>query len=151
MQCHNQGLTKTTGQSEKKGALYFWRILISSRCAVPHRFLNLLHLCAVDLSPFRLIIFHLLLHSLAPLTTVKIGKPERQERKASHCGSKQQYKSHTANTLLLIVRATYIWVLFFAHILFVVNGTFNATPTERLQLLFYSTPVIQFSLGSLFT
>ena len=27
----------------------------------------------------------------------------------------------------------YIWVLFFAHILFVVNCTFNATPTKRLQ------------------
>jgi len=36
-------------------------------------------------------------------------------------------------TLLLLVRATYIWVLFFAHIPFVVNHTFNATPTERLQ------------------
>jgi len=36
-------------------------------------------------------------------------------------------------TLLLLVRATYIWVLFFAHIPFVVNHTFNATPPERLQ------------------
>jgi len=27
----------------------------------------------------------------------------------------------------------YIWVLFFAHIPFLVNHTFNATPTERLQ------------------
>jgi len=27
----------------------------------------------------------------------------------------------------------YIWVLFFANIPFVVNRTFNATPTERLQ------------------
>jgi len=36
-------------------------------------------------------------------------------------------------TLLLLVRATYIWVLFFAHIPFVVNRTFNATLTERLQ------------------
>jgi len=35
--------------------------------------------------------------------------------------------------LLLLVRATYIWVLFFAHIPFVVNRTFNITPTERLQ------------------
>jgi len=26
-----------------------------------------------------------------------------------------------------------MWVLFFAHIPFVVNRTFNATPTERLQ------------------
>jgi len=36
-------------------------------------------------------------------------------------------------TILLLVRAiyTYIWVLFFAHIPFVVNSIFNATPTER--------------------
>jgi len=36
-------------------------------------------------------------------------------------------------TLLLLVRATYIWVMFFAHILFVVNCMFNAMPTESLQ------------------
>ena len=36
-------------------------------------------------------------------------------------------------TVLLLVRATYILVLFFSHIPFVVNRTFNATPTERLQ------------------
>jgi len=38
-------------------------------------------------------------------------------------------------TLVLLVRATYTgkWLLFFAHISFVVNRTFNATPTERLQ------------------
>jgi len=36
-------------------------------------------------------------------------------------------------TLLLLVYATYILVLFFAHIPFVVNHTFNATLTERLQ------------------
>jgi len=36
-------------------------------------------------------------------------------------------------TLLLLVRATYIWVLFFAHIPFVVNHTFSATLAERLQ------------------
>ena len=34
---------------------------------------------------------------------------------------------------LLLVRTTYIWVLFFAHISFVVNRTFNATSAERLQ------------------
>jgi len=34
-------------------------------------------------------------------------------------------------TLLLLVHATYLWVLFFAHILFVVIRTFNTTPTER--------------------
>jgi len=36
-------------------------------------------------------------------------------------------------TLLLLVRATYIWVLFFTHIPFVVNHTFDAIPTESLQ------------------
>jgi len=36
-------------------------------------------------------------------------------------------------TLLLLVRAKYITLLFFAHIPFVVNRTFNATSTERLQ------------------
>jgi len=36
-------------------------------------------------------------------------------------------------TPLLLVRATDISVLFFAHIPFAVNRTFNATPTERLQ------------------
>jgi len=32
----------------------------------------------------------------------------------------------------------YIWVLFFEHIPFVVNRTFNATPTERLQQHLFS-------------
>jgi len=36
-------------------------------------------------------------------------------------------------TVFLLVRATYTWVLFFAHIPFVVNHTFDATSTERLQ------------------
>jgi len=36
-------------------------------------------------------------------------------------------------TLLLLVRVTYIWMLFFVYIPFVVNRTFNATPTKWLQ------------------
>jgi len=64
---------------------------------------------------------------------VASGKPERHVRKTSSCGSKQQQRSPSEITLLLLVRATYTWVLFFAHILCVVNRTFNATPTERLQ------------------
>jgi len=36
-------------------------------------------------------------------------------------------------TLLLLVRATYIWVLFFMHILFVVNRAFSTTPAKWLQ------------------
>ena len=35
--------------------------------------------------------------------------------------------------LLLLARATYIMVLFFTHMPFVVNHTINATPPERLQ------------------
>ena len=42
-----------------------------------------------------------------------------------------------AITILLLARATYIWVLLFAHILFVADHTFNATPTERLQQIYY--------------
>jgi len=36
-------------------------------------------------------------------------------------------------TILLLVCATYIWVLIFTYIPFVVNRTMNATPTDRLQ------------------
>jgi len=35
--------------------------------------------------------------------------------------------------LLLLARASYIMVLFFTHIPFMVNHTINATPPERLQ------------------
>jgi len=61
---------------------------------------------------------HVLFVKAAPGTTftswsqhhfVAIGKPERNVRKASHCGSKQQQRSCAAITLLLLVRATYIW------------------------------------------
>jgi len=37
------------------------------------------------------------------------------------------------SVLLLLARAAYIMVLFFAHIPFVVNHTINATTPERLQ------------------
>jgi len=81
---------------------------------------------------------HVLFVKSAPGTTftswsqhlfVVIGKPERQVRKASHCGSKQQYRIPDEITLLLFVRAAYIWVLFFAHIPFVVNCIFKTMPT----------------------
>ena len=62
-----------------------------------------------------------------------IGKTERHVHKGSHCDSKQQWRSCATITLLLLVHARYTWVLFFVHIPFVVNCTFNATPTERLQ------------------
>ena len=50
-------------------------------------------------------------------------------RKASHCGSKQQQRSHVAVTPLLLVHATYIWVLFFAYIPFI-----PGTHTTRITL-----------------
>jgi len=62
---------------------------------------------------------------------VAIGNPEQHVRKASHRGSKQQ-KTACSQSLLLLL-ATYIMVLFFTHIPFVVNHTINATPPERLQ------------------
>ena len=42
-------------------------------------------------------------------------------------------RDHARNLLLLLARSTYIMVLFFTHIAFVVNHTINATPPERLQ------------------
>jgi len=36
-------------------------------------------------------------------------------------------------TIIACSHHIYIWVLFFMHIPFMVNRTFNATPTERLQ------------------
>jgi len=67
------------------------------------------------------------------VTVVAIGNPERHVRNASHRGSKQQYRSCSQSHLLLLARATYIMVLFFTHIPFVVNHTINTTPPERLQ------------------
>jgi len=64
---------------------------------------------------------------------VVIGKAEQQVRKASHCCTKQQWRSHVMIILVLLVRAT--WVLFIMHIPFVVNRTFNTMLTERLQHL----------------
>jgi len=37
------------------------------------------------------------------------------------------------HSVIACSRHTYIWVLSFAHIPFVVNYTINATPKERLQ------------------
>jgi len=48
-------------------------------------------------------------------------------------GSKQDRDHASQSLLLLLARLTYIMVLFFAHIQFVVNYTINATPPERLQ------------------
>jgi len=46
--------------------------------------------------------------------------------------------------LLLLASATYIMVLFFTYIPFVVNHIINATPPERLQqLISYSISLMQ--------
>ena len=56
-----------------------------------------------------------LLHSVqvmlfkTPSDTVAIRNPERHVRKASHCGSKQQWRSLDEVTLLLLVRAKCIY------------------------------------------
>ena len=42
-------------------------------------------------------------------------------------------RDYTPRSLYYCLFAPHIWVLFFAHIPFVVNHTFNATPTESLQ------------------
>jgi len=70
---------------------------------------------------------------LSWISVVAIGKPEQDVCQASYCGGKQQQRSHAMITLLLLLHGTYIWVLFFAHIPFVVHSTFNTTPVERLQ------------------
>jgi len=54
-------------------------------------------------------------------------------RRVSHCGSKQQERSHAVLTVLLLVRATCICVLFFAHIPFVVNRTFSNCGESHIQ------------------
>jgi len=58
-------------------------------------------------------------------TFVVIGKAEQQVRKASHCGSKQEKRTHVVLILFLLVGDT--WVLFITHIAFVVNRTFTTT------------------------
>jgi len=61
---------------------------------------------------------HILFVKVAPSTTftswskhhfVVIGKPRRQVCKISHCGSKQQQRSHVVHILFLLVCDTYIW------------------------------------------
>jgi len=52
-------------------------------------------LCNVTLTPDTWTIFS----QFARCCTVAIGKPERQARKASHCSSKQQQRSHAVITL----------------------------------------------------
>ena len=42
-------------------------------------------------------------------------------------------RAYTPRSLLLLVRAAYIWVLFFTHIFFMMNRAFSTMPAERLQ------------------
>jgi len=63
------------------------------------------------------------------ISCVAIKKLERQVLIASHCGSKQQSRSLYYYCLFV----SYIFVPCSAHIPFVVNRTFNATPTASLQ------------------
>jgi len=68
---------------------------------------------------------------------VAIRKPELHVRKASHCGSKQQWV-RMPWSLYYCLFAPHV-VLFFAHIPFVENHTSNATSTERLQQKLFVT------------
>ena len=53
-------------------------------------------------------------------------------RKASH-SSNNQHRDHTSCSLYFCLFETFIPVLFFMYITFVVNRTFKITLTERLQ------------------
>jgi len=67
------------------------------------------------------------------------GNPERSEIPSGMCAkfhtvTASNNRDHASQSLLLLLaRATYIMVLFFMHIPFVLNHTINATPPERLQ------------------
>jgi len=50
-----------------------------------------------------------------------------------HTVAASNKRVHRLRSLLLLVRTTYIWVLFFACIAFMVNNAFSAMPVERLQ------------------
>ena len=77
-----------------------------------------------------------LIHNIKIHGTVAIRNPERHMRKASHCGRKQQYWVHMPQSLHYCLFAPHIcMVLFFTHIPFVVNHTFNATTPNVSQLL----------------
>jgi len=55
-----------------------------------------------------------------------------------HTVAASNNRNHLARSLyycLFTAHATFIWVLFFAHIPLVVNHTFKATPNKRLQHL----------------
>jgi len=85
---------------------------------------------------------HVLFVQAAPGTTSHPGHSTillRSESPSGMCGklrtvAASNNRDHAPQSLsFLLVLATYIWVLFFTHIPFVVNRTFNATPAETLQ------------------
>jgi len=65
--------------------------------------------------------------------TIAIGNPEQHVRKASTVAASDNWDHASQSLFLLLPRATYIMVLFFKQIPFVVNHTINAMPRERLQ------------------
>jgi len=69
------------------------------------------------------------LPSISYANSAVIGKPERQEREASHTVTAS---NHRDRSIIACSHHIYV-VLFFAHIPFVVNRTFNTTPMKRLQ------------------
>jgi len=63
---------------------------------------------------------------------VAIGNPSSTCAKL-HCGSKQQYRDHALQSLIIACSCHAYIFMFFVHILFMVNHTINATPLERLH------------------
>jgi len=68
-----------------------------------------------------------------PSDSVAIGNPSGMCAKLRTVVASNNRDHAPQSLLLLLARATYIMVLFFTHIPFVVNHTINATPPERLQ------------------
>ena len=67
------------------------------------------------------------------LSNIAIGNPSGMYTKLRTVAAENNRDYAPQSLLLLIARATYLMVLFFTHIPFVVNQTINATPPERLQ------------------
>jgi len=110
------------------------------------------------LQPHRL---HVLLTKAAPGTIftswsqhhfVAIRKPELQVLKASHCGSNKATMEITwRDHSIIVCSPIHIWVLFFAHISFVVNRTFTTTSTESLQQYHKTIVLYTFFLIEIFS
>jgi len=68
-----------------------------------------------------------------PSDSVAIGNPSGMCAKLRTVVASNNRDHVPQSLLLLLARATYIMVLFFTRILFVVNQAINATPPEMLQ------------------